>query len=175
MHRIIAMGYGLWPMSISWLIKHCSAGQWYYFIEIATWSQSAWVRVKYSQTRDHSNITHAFTTLLQISTFHIVHCNDRPILNCTSSLLVKIMSISNELVILRLPCSYKLNFFSSVKKPAPAPAAVSNIKKSGSNQNSAELKRLQGEVADLNAAIEGLEKERDFYFSKLRDIEVGNS
>ena len=64
---------------------------------------------------------------------------------------------------------------SSVKKSAPAPAAVSNVKKSGSNQNSAELKRLQGEVADLNAAIEGLEKERDFYFSKLRDIEVCNT
>jgi len=59
-----------------------------------------------------------------------------------------------------------------VKKAAPVPAAVSNVKRSGSNQNSAELKRLQAEVADLNVAIEGLEKERDFYFSKLRDIEV---
>ena len=60
----------------------------------------------------------------------------------------------------------------AVKKAAPVPAAVSNVKRSGSNQNSAELKRLQAEVADLNVAIEGLEKERDFYFSKLRDIEV---
>jgi len=57
-----------------------------------------------------------------------------------------------------------------VQKKAPAP--VSNVKRSGSNQNNAELKRLQAEVTDLNVAIEGLEKERDFYFSKLRDIEV---
>lgn len=57
-----------------------------------------------------------------------------------------------------------------IKKAAPAP--LSNVKRSGSNQNNAEVKRLQGEVTDLNTAIEGLEKERDFYFSKLRDIEV---
>lgn len=57
-----------------------------------------------------------------------------------------------------------------VKKAAPPPA--SNVKRSGSNQSNAEVKKLQTEVADLNVAIEGLEKERDFYFSKLRNIEV---
>ena len=28
------------------------------------------------------------------------------------------------------------------------------------------------QISDLNLAVEGLEKERDFYFSKLRDVEV---
>jgi len=28
------------------------------------------------------------------------------------------------------------------------------------------------QIQDLNLAVEGLEKERDFYFSKLRDVEV---
>lgn len=60
-----------------------------------------------------------------------------------------------------------------VKKAAPASAAVSNVKRSGSNTNSnAEIKKLTAEVNELNLTVEGLEKERDFYFSKLRDIEV---
>ena len=28
------------------------------------------------------------------------------------------------------------------------------------------------QVQDLNLAVDGLEKERDFYFTKLRDVEV---
>ena len=28
------------------------------------------------------------------------------------------------------------------------------------------------QVQDLNLAVDGLEKERDFYFGKLRDVEV---
>lgn len=35
-----------------------------------------------------------------------------------------------------------------------------------------ELTQLKRELADLRVAVEGTEKERDFYFNKLRDIEV---
>ena len=37
----------------------------------------------------------------------------------------------------------------------------------------AQLEDLTQELIDMRLSIEGLEKERDFYFGKLRDIEVG--
>ena len=37
----------------------------------------------------------------------------------------------------------------------------------------AQLEDLTQELVDTRLSIEGLEKERDFYFGKLRDIEVG--
>jgi RP/EB family microtubule-associated protein len=37
---------------------------------------------------------------------------------------------------------------------------------------SAELQALQTQVGDLTTHLEGLEKERDFYFDKLRQIEI---
>lgn len=37
---------------------------------------------------------------------------------------------------------------------------------------SAELLALQTQVGDLTTHLEGLEKERDFYFDKLRQIEI---
>jgi len=34
------------------------------------------------------------------------------------------------------------------------------------------MNELSGEITGLKATVEALEKERDFYFGKLRDIEV---
>jgi len=36
----------------------------------------------------------------------------------------------------------------------------------------AQLEDMTQELIDMRLSIEGLEKERDFYFGKLRDIEV---
>jgi RP/EB family microtubule-associated protein len=39
-------------------------------------------------------------------------------------------------------------------------------------QDSAQVAALQGQVKELSQHLEGLEKERDFYFEKLREIEI---
>ncbi|CAD5118886.1 DgyrCDS7562 [Dimorphilus gyrociliatus] len=58
-------------------------------------------------------------------------------------------------------------------RPAAAvkPIPVSNDN-SVSNNGNAKVDELQKENDDMRQTIEGLEKERDFYFGKLRDIEV---
>ena len=38
--------------------------------------------------------------------------------------------------------------------------------------NNQQLEDLNGQLLEAKLTIEGLEKERDFYFGKLRDIEV---
>ncbi|KAG2301190.1 hypothetical protein Bca52824_029841 [Brassica carinata] len=49
--------------------------------------------------------------------------------------------------------------------------AKSHVTGGGSN-SSAEVQALSKELADLKVSVDLLEKERDFYFSKLRDIEI---
>lgn len=49
----------------------------------------------------------------------------------------------------------------------------SSVKKTGSKNNyNEEVVELREKLEELTLTVEGLEKERDFYFSKLRDIEV---
>ncbi|KAF7768424.1 hypothetical protein Agabi119p4_7667 [Agaricus bisporus var. burnettii] len=44
--------------------------------------------------------------------------------------------------------------------------------RSGSAQPNEAVQQLQAQVRDLSGHLEGLEKERDFYFEKLRNIEI---
>lgn len=48
-------------------------------------------------------------------------------------------------------------------KPSPSGAGAGDDSK---------VKELTAQVNDLTVSVEGLEKERDFYFSKLRDVEI---
>jgi len=44
--------------------------------------------------------------------------------------------------------------------------------RAGSTQPNELVQNLQAQLREMSAHLEGLEKERDFYFSKLRDIEI---
>ena len=54
----------------------------------------------------------------------------------------------------------------SSAKPAPKASAKS------STADSAQIEELNATIASLQGTVEGLEKERDFYFGKLREVEV---
>jgi RP/EB family microtubule-associated protein len=64
-------------------------------------------------------------------------------------------------------------------RPAPrvAPLRADPVRSRTPSTNtsaasSRELQELRGQVAQSDETIRGLEKERDFYFNKLRDIEI---
>jgi len=61
-------------------------------------------------------------------------------------------------------------------RPAPRPSNGSSIAAARSNGISsgaqAQIEDLTTQVLEMKLTVEGLEKERDFYFGKLRDVEV---
>lgn len=57
-------------------------------------------------------------------------------------------------------------------KPAPVAQTRSNIASKTSSVSNQQVEELSNQVMDMRLNLEGLEKERDFYFSKLRDIEI---
>ncbi|XP_065670231.1 microtubule-associated protein RP/EB family member 1 isoform X2 [Hydra vulgaris] len=69
----------------------------------------------------------------------------------------------------------KLPSVATQKKASPVPQkSASNISKPNIKApvNQHEIENLTIELSELRTNVEGLEKERDFYFGKLRDIEV---
>jgi len=65
----------------------------------------------------------------------------------------------------------------STSRAAPRPVAHTRAPmgappRSVSSASNAQLEMLHGQIAELSAAADGFEKERDFYFEKLRGIEV---
>ena len=61
---------------------------------------------------------------------------------------------------------------SATKKPAATTSSVSRVAPRAGSASGPATAALKQENESLKEAIAGLEKERDFYFSKLRDIEL---
>lgn len=57
-------------------------------------------------------------------------------------------------------------------KPMPIKSQVKPAAGGGDGVSKEEVEMLTNELSDLKVNVDGLEKERDFYFGKLRDIEV---
>ncbi|XP_037947144.1 microtubule-associated protein RP/EB family member 1 isoform X2 [Teleopsis dalmanni] len=60
-------------------------------------------------------------------------------------------------------------------KPVGAASTTGAVKKTAEQSSSItnqQIEELSSQVMDMRLNLEGLEKERDFYFSKLRDIEI---
>ncbi|CAI0399411.1 unnamed protein product [Linum tenue] len=53
--------------------------------------------------------------------------------------------------------------------PKPSRASTGS---GGGNHSSVDIQALSNEITDLKLSVDLLEKERDFYFAKLRDIEI---
>ncbi|XP_022229031.1 microtubule-associated protein RP/EB family member 1 isoform X2 [Drosophila obscura] len=62
----------------------------------------------------------------------------------------------------------------SHSRVATATNITGTVKKNDANNavNNQQIDELSSQVIDMRLNLEGLEKERDFYFSKLRDIEI---
>jgi len=60
----------------------------------------------------------------------------------------------------------------AMKAPTRSPASNFGVKKSSAGGDNMLVDELKGQIEQLNMDKEGLEKERDFYFNKLREIEV---
>ncbi|KAK4699427.1 hypothetical protein P7C70_g6834, partial [Phenoliferia sp. Uapishka_3] len=61
------------------------------------------------------------------------------------------------------------------RAPAAAPvrsAGARPISRTASAVPDAALQALTAQMSEMKVSVEGLEKERDFYFNKLRDIEI---
>ncbi|NXF94989.1 MARE3 protein, partial [Eubucco bourcierii] len=75
------------------------------------------------------------------------------------------------------------HIFNKPKKPIGTAARLSNVPsgilrknspaaRNGGTEADAQILELNQQLMDLKLTVDGLEKERDFYFSKLRDIEL---
>jgi len=61
-----------------------------------------------------------------------------------------------------------------VSRPAAQSRIASRItsNRTGGGGNNAQIEELSNQLMDMRLTVQGLEKERDFYFGKLREIEV---
>lgn len=57
-------------------------------------------------------------------------------------------------------------------RPQPAAPRSNPVNPHRASMNNSQIEELTAQLADSKLSLEGLEKERDFYFGKLRDIEV---
>ena len=60
-------------------------------------------------------------------------------------------------------------FYTQIAARVPA---APRSRPAGGGASAAQIEELNSQILEKNLTIEGLEKERDFYFGKLRDIEV---
>jgi RP/EB family microtubule-associated protein len=70
------------------------------------------------------------------------------------------------------PVGEKENVSRNGKKEAPKKVSRARNSAGSSTADAKKIEELQGVNSELKLTVDGLEKERDFYFGKLRDIEI---